>query len=133
MHQNGNLYVWLKKLIQKSTHSRNAFADFFFWSITQGEMTNDEPQPLSNAGEIIVLSDDDTDEDNDSRVWPEQVMWFYECPKGQVHGPFSLKQLKEWNNAEYFDEILDFKVWMRGESIESAVLLTTLLPHVLHT
>ncbi|KAG5410748.1 hypothetical protein IGI04_007067 [Brassica rapa subsp. trilocularis] len=70
-----------------------------------GEMTNDEPQPLSNAVEIIVLSDDDTDEDNDSR-------------------------LKEWNNAEYFDEILDFKVWMRGESIESAVLLTTLLPHV---
>lgn len=100
-------------------------------------MTNDEPQPLSNAVEIIVLSDDDTDDDNDSRVEPhhdpEQVMWFYECPKGQVHGPFSLKQLKEWNNAEYFDEIPDFKVWMRGESIESAVLLTTLLPHVLHT
>ncbi|KAJ4917250.1 putative E3 ubiquitin-protein ligase SINA-like 9 [Raphanus sativus] len=47
------------------------------------------------------------------------------CPKAKFE---CTKKLKEWNKDGYFDG--DFKVWMRGESIESAVLLTTLLPHV---
>ncbi|EOA20146.1 hypothetical protein CARUB_v10000436mg [Capsella rubella] len=87
---------------------------------------------LSNLPEIIELSsDDDDDDDKDNQAYqnydPKKVMWFYELPKGKTHGPFSLTQLKEWYDEEYFDEVPDFKVWRTGES---AVLVAKLLPYI---
>uniref|UniRef100_A0A1J3EUJ1 GYF domain-containing protein n=1 Tax=Noccaea caerulescens TaxID=107243 RepID=A0A1J3EUJ1_NOCCA len=83
--------------------------------------------------EIIELSDDD-DEDNDNGDYeqcdPKKVMWCYEQPKGRTNGPFSLAQLKEWNDEEYFVQVPDFKVWMTGKGMRSAVLLTKLLHHI---
>ncbi|RID76761.1 hypothetical protein BRARA_B03714 [Brassica rapa] len=97
----------------------------------------DEPQAQAepNSIEIIELSDDDDEEEaNDNGVYkqydPKKKMWCYEMPKGETHGPFSLADLKEWSDQEYFVDIPDFKVWKTGNSIESAVLLTKLLSHV---
>lgn len=98
----------------------------------------DQPQAQPNPIEIIELSDDDNDdeeeEDNDKGAYekydPKKKMWCYEMPKGETHGPFSLADLKEWSDQEYFVDIPDFKVWKTGNSIESAVLLTKLLSHV---
>lgn len=92
---------------------------------------SNQPQAQRNPPEIIELSDDDDDEeDRDNQAYqhydPKKVMWFYEFPKGKIHGPFSLTDLKEWNE-EYFVGIPDFKVWKTGES---AVLLTKLLLHI---
>ncbi|CAN7045921.1 unnamed protein product [Brassica rapa subsp. trilocularis] len=95
----------------------------------------DQPQAQPNPIEIIELSDDDDEEEaNDNGVYkqydPKKKMWCYEMPKGETHGPFSLADLKEWSDQEYFVDIPDFKVWKTGNSIESAVLLTKLLSHV---
>ncbi|KAF8097143.1 hypothetical protein N665_0294s0045 [Sinapis alba] len=95
-----------------------------------------QPQPQPNPPEIIELSDDDDDEeeDNDKGAYekydPKKKMWCYELPKGQTHGPFSLADLKEWSDQEYFVEFPDFKVFMTGNSSESGVLLTKLLTHI---
>lgn len=97
------------------------------------DVDKDEPKAQPNALEIIELSDDDDDDDdkNDNRddqhYDPKKVMWFYEFPKGKTYGPFSLTELKQWNEEDYFVAIPDFKVWMRGESMKSAVSLTKLL------
>ncbi|CAA7023431.1 unnamed protein product [Microthlaspi erraticum] len=100
-------------------------------------ITENVPQAQSNPVEIIELSDDDDDddeEDNDNGVYekcdPKKVMWCYEQPKGRTNGPFSLAQLKEWNDEEYFVHVPDFKVWMTGKGMRSAVLLTKLLHHI---
>lgn len=102
---------------------------------------DNEPQAQTNPVEIIHLIDDDSDdadadanEDKNNRddqhCDPTKVLWFYELPKGQTHGPFSITDLKKWSDDEYFAEFPDFKVWMRGESAECAVSLTKLLSYI---
>ncbi|KAL0828383.1 hypothetical protein Bca101_052061 [Brassica carinata] len=97
----------------------------------------DQPQAQPNPTEIIELSDDDDEEEEEGndkggyeKYDPKKKMWCYEMPKGETHGPFSLADLKEWSDQEYFVDIPDFKVWKTGNSIESAVLLTKLLPRL---
>lgn len=100
---------------------------------------NNVSQAQSNPSEIIVLSDDDGNDDGetlDPRVEDvpvlfydkEKLNWLYKDPQGLVQGPFSLIQLKAWSDAEYFTKT--FRVWMTGESMESAVLLTDVLRRV---
>lgn len=100
---------------------------------------NSGSQAQPNPSEIIELSDDDDEGDNDDGetvdpgVEDLQVMsydkdkldWFYKDPQGLIHGPYPLTLLKAWKDAEYFND--DFKVWMTGQSLESAVLLTDVL------
>lgn len=99
---------------------------------------NNGSQAQPNPSEIIELSDDDDDENDngvtlDPRVEDDQVLsydkeklnWCYKDPEGNIQGPFSLTQLKHWHDADYFPK--DFKVWMTGQSLESAVLLTDVL------
>ncbi|KFK25212.1 hypothetical protein AALP_AA8G081700 [Arabis alpina] len=102
---------------------------------------NNGSRTQPNPSEIIDLSDDDDDENDngvtlDPRVEVEQVLtndkekfnWFYTDPEGRTQGPFSLTQLKCWHDAEYFPG--DFKVWMTGQTLESAVILHNVLRRV---
>lgn len=99
---------------------------------------NNGSRAQPNPSEIIELSDDDEDNNNDGetldpRVEDDQVMsydkeklnWLYKDPEGKIQGPFSLTHFKHWSDADYFPK--DFKVWMTGQSLESAVLLTNVL------
>ncbi|CAH8303959.1 unnamed protein product [Eruca vesicaria subsp. sativa] len=94
----------------------------------------DESQAQANAPVIIELSDDDEEEEEEKGDYkkydPKKKMWCYELPKGQTHGPFSLEELKEWSDQEYFIDFPDFSVFMTGNSIGSGVLLTKLLAHI---
>ncbi|KAL0692247.1 hypothetical protein Bca4012_059427 [Brassica carinata] len=106
-------------------------------TITQNnkDSTYVEPQAQPNPPEIIELSDDDEEEDKDNAAYlkkcdPKKKLWCYELPKGQTNGPYSLEDLKRWSEQEYFVDVPDFKVFMTGNSIESGVLLTKLLPHI---
>jgi hypothetical protein len=98
--------------------------------VCQKTADDDEHQTQSYQVETIELSDDD-EEDMNSRDHqqydPEQLLLFYEIPKGRTHGPFSLTSLRKWWDQGYFDGFPNLKVWMMGESIETAVLLTTIL------
>ncbi|KAL9278861.1 hypothetical protein AtEden1_Chr5g0091301 [Arabidopsis thaliana] len=99
---------------------------------------NNGSQVQPNPSEVIELSDDDEDDNGDGETLDpkvedvrvlsydkEKLNWLYKDPQGLVQGPFSLTQLKAWSDAEYFTK--QFRVWMTGESMESAVLLTDVL------
>lgn len=102
---------------------------------------NNRSQAQPHPSEIIELSDGDEDENGDGETLDptvehvqvltydrEKANWLYKDPQGDIQGPFSLKELKAWNDAEYFYK--GFKVWMAGQSLDSAVLLTDVLGRV---
>ncbi|KAL0874711.1 hypothetical protein Bca101_024416 [Brassica carinata] len=102
---------------------------------------NNGSQAQPNPSEIIELSDGDEDENGDGETLDpavehvqvlscdrETAIWLYKDPQGDIQGPFSLRELKAWNDAEYFYK--GFKVWMTGQSFSSAVLLTDVLGRV---
>ncbi|CAH2073527.1 unnamed protein product [Thlaspi arvense] len=102
---------------------------------------NNGSEAQQNPPEIVELSDDDEADNGDGETLDprfedaqapsydkEMLNWFYKDPQGIIQGPFSLEHLKAWNDAEYFYK--NFKVWMTGQSLESAVLLTDVLRRV---
>ncbi|KAG2303116.1 hypothetical protein Bca52824_031767 [Brassica carinata] len=52
-------------------------------------------------------------------------MWHYKDPSGKVQGPFSMAQLRKWNNTGYFPAKLE--IWKANESSLDSVLLTDAL------
>ncbi|XP_022740746.1 uncharacterized protein At5g08430-like isoform X2 [Durio zibethinus] len=113
--------------------------------LTQPREGNDESAQLVNGPEkngsidkqsfvkifntqVIDLSDDEEQKDLNEVQAHEDVnslMWHYADPQGDLQGPFSLKSLKAWMDADYFPN--DFKVWKTGQNIDKAVLLTDIL------
>ncbi|KAJ0233872.1 Uncharacterized protein HA466_0278900 [Hirschfeldia incana] len=102
---------------------------------------NNGSQVQPHPSEIIELSDGDEDENGDGETLDpaiehvqvlsydrEKANWLYQDPQGDIQGPFSLRELKAWNDAQYFYR--GFKVWMAGQSLDSAVLLTDVLRRV---
>lgn len=102
---------------------------------------NNGSRAQPNPSEIIELSDGDEDDNGDGETLDptvehvevlsydrEKANWLYKDPQGDIQGPFSLKELKAWNDAEYFYK--GFKVWMAGQSLDSAVILTDVLRQV---
>ncbi|CAN8271362.1 unnamed protein product [Cochlearia groenlandica] len=51
--------------------------------------------------------------------------WHYKDPSGKVQGPFSMAQLRKWNNTGYFPAKLE--IWKANESSLDSILLTDAL------
>ena len=78
--------------------------------------------------QVIDLSDDEEHEDLNKVQAHDDVsslIWHYADLQGDIQGPFSLKSLKAWMDADYFPN--DFKVWKTGQNRDRAVLLTDIL------
>ncbi|XP_020886241.1 zinc finger CCCH domain-containing protein 19 isoform X2 [Arabidopsis lyrata subsp. lyrata] len=54
-----------------------------------------------------------------------EKIWHYKDPSGKVQGPFSMAQLRKWNNTGYFPAKLE--IWKAKESALDSVLLTDAL------
>ncbi|XP_057494763.1 zinc finger CCCH domain-containing protein 19-like [Actinidia eriantha] len=54
-----------------------------------------------------------------------EKIWHYQDPSAKVQGPFSLVQLRKWNNTGYFPA--DLKIWRSTEKQEDSLLLTDAL------
>ncbi|XP_024003839.1 zinc finger CCCH domain-containing protein 19 isoform X2 [Eutrema salsugineum] len=54
-----------------------------------------------------------------------EKMWHYKDPSGKVQGPFSMAQLRKWNNTGYFPAKLE--IWKATESPLDSILLTDAL------
>ncbi|GAU22092.1 hypothetical protein TSUD_309960 [Trifolium subterraneum] len=54
-----------------------------------------------------------------------EKMWHYQDPSGKVQGPFSITQLRKWNNTGYFPA--DLKIWKTTERQDESILLTDVL------
>ncbi|CAF1881262.1 unnamed protein product [Brassica napus] len=87
--------------------------------------TVEHVQVLSSPPPSACLSEKKRKRDRRTPYDKEKASWLYKDPQGDIQGPFSLTELKAWNDAEYFYK--GFKVWMTGQSLDSAVLLTDVL------
>ncbi|XP_038693346.1 zinc finger CCCH domain-containing protein 19-like [Tripterygium wilfordii] len=54
-----------------------------------------------------------------------EKIWHYKDPSGKVQGPFSMVQLRKWNNNGYFPS--DLKIWRTSENQDDSMLLTDAL------
>ncbi|KAG6410836.1 hypothetical protein SASPL_128905 [Salvia splendens] len=59
------------------------------------------------------------------KINESEKMWQYQDPSGKVQGPFSMVQLRKWNNTGYFPANL--KIWRVTEKQENSVLLVDAL------
>lgn len=97
------------------------------------EMPAQELKPT----EVINLSDDEAEVEVEVQkqsvappLHPEDTVWFYLDPQGQVQGPFPLTVLKRWSDGNYFHPA--FRVWKIGQRQDEAVLLLDMLRHIFH-
>ncbi|CAI9103718.1 OLC1v1002255C1 [Oldenlandia corymbosa var. corymbosa] len=63
--------------------------------------------------------------ENVVKINDTQKMWHYQDPSGKVQGPFSMTQLRKWNNTGYFPSNL--RIWKTGEKQDDSILLTDAL------
>lgn len=54
-----------------------------------------------------------------------EKMWHYKDPSGKVQGPFSMVQLRKWNNTGYFPA--DLRIWRATEKQDNSIPLTDAL------
>lgn len=54
-----------------------------------------------------------------------EKMWHYQDPSGKVQGPFSMVQLRKWNNTGYFPA--DLRIWKTSKRQDESILLTDVL------
>ncbi|XP_044508158.1 zinc finger CCCH domain-containing protein 19-like isoform X2 [Mangifera indica] len=59
------------------------------------------------------------------KINESEKMWHYKDPSGKVQGPFSMVQLRKWNNTGYFPTNL--RIWRSTEKQEDSILLTDAL------
>lgn len=71
------------------------------------------PTPLSSAVTTVV------------QVNETEKIWHYKDPSGKVQGPFSMVQLRKWNNNKYFPA--ELKIWRTNEKQDDSILLTDAL------
>ncbi|CAN1319989.1 Zinc finger CCCH domain-containing protein 19 [Linum perenne] len=60
-----------------------------------------------------------------SKMNETQKIWHYKDPSGKVQGPFSMVQLRKWNNTGYFPANL--RIWRAAENEGNSVLLADAL------
>lgn len=75
-------------------------------------------QSSANETEKIVGS---TKED----VSETEKIWHYKDPTGKIQGPFSMAQLRKWNNNKFFP--VDLRIWRTSEKEKDGILLTDAL------
>lgn len=95
------------------------------------------PAQELRPAEVINLSDDEAElevavqkQSAAPPSHPEDKVWFYLDPQGEVQGPFPMTILKRWSDANYFHPT--FRVWKIGQRQDEAVLLLDMLRQVFH-
>ncbi|GAV60263.1 SWIB domain-containing protein/GYF domain-containing protein/Plus-3 domain-containing protein [Cephalotus follicularis] len=59
-----------------------------------------------------------------------EKIWHYKDPSGKVQGPFSIVQLRKWNNNGYFPT--ELRIWRTNEKQDDSILLTDALTGKFH-
>ncbi|XXG60082.1 hypothetical protein AAC387_Pa04g2064 [Persea americana] len=91
---------------------------------------NDENTNDANGAAISKPAEEANPTENNPRFTEEKrvetnpearKIWYYMDPKGEIQGPFSMRELKFWKGLGWFDE--NFMVWVTGRSREDAISL----------
>ncbi|KAK1437885.1 hypothetical protein QVD17_03685 [Tagetes erecta] len=54
-----------------------------------------------------------------------EKLWHYKDPTGKIQGPFTMAQLRKWNNNKFFP--VDLRIWRTSEKEKDGILLTDAL------
>ncbi|XP_019169344.1 PREDICTED: zinc finger CCCH domain-containing protein 19 isoform X2 [Ipomoea nil] len=63
--------------------------------------------------------------DTGIKINETEKIWHYKDPSGKIQGPFSMVQLRKWNNTGYFPANL--RIWRSTEKQDDSILLTDAL------
>nr|XP_043638669.1 zinc finger CCCH domain-containing protein 19-like [Erigeron canadensis] len=83
----------------------------------------------ANEREKNVASTEDISESG-PKVNETDKLWHYRDPTGKIQGPFSMAQLRKWNNSNFFPA--DLRIWRKSEKEDDGILLTGALEGQLH-
>ncbi|KAL4569754.1 hypothetical protein LXL04_025397 [Taraxacum kok-saghyz] len=76
--------------------------------------TEDSQPPTTEITETTPCEVNETDK-----------TWHYKDPSGKIQGPFTMSQLRKWNNSKFFP--VDLRIWRKGEKEDDGILLTDAL------
>ncbi|KAL3621294.1 hypothetical protein CASFOL_036206 [Castilleja foliolosa] len=79
------------------------------------------PHPVSRS-ESLPFS---TEVETAVKINESDKIWHYKDPSGKVQGPFSMVQLRKWNNTGYFPS--DLKIWKSTETHDTSYPLADAL------
>ncbi|KAK1572087.1 hypothetical protein Q3G72_027469 [Acer saccharum] len=65
-----------------------------------------------------------------AKINESEKIWYYKDPSGKVQGPFSMVQLRKWNNTGYFPANL--RIWSSTEMQDDSILLADALAGKFH-
>ncbi|XP_051137019.1 zinc finger CCCH domain-containing protein 19-like isoform X2 [Andrographis paniculata] len=94
-------------------------ADWARHSVARPESSSGMPSVTSGATSVAMFGE------NYVKINESEKMWHYQDPSGKVQGPFSMVQLRKWNNTGYFPS--DLKIWRTKEKQGNAILLADAL------
>ncbi|KAJ4831546.1 hypothetical protein Tsubulata_017969 [Turnera subulata] len=60
-----------------------------------------------------------------AKINESDKIWHYQDPSGKIQGPFSMVQLRKWNNTGYFPA--DLRIWRTTEKQDDSILLSDAL------
>ncbi|GFP85933.1 zinc finger CCCH domain-containing protein 19 [Phtheirospermum japonicum] len=100
---------------------------------TNTEFCERTPQPVSRSESFPGATSIVTSQSSFSpgivetavKINESDKIWHYKDPSGKVQGPFSMVQLRKWNNTGYFPA--DLKIWKSTETHDTSVLLADAL------
>ncbi|KAK9052046.1 hypothetical protein SSX86_028674 [Deinandra increscens subsp. villosa] len=76
-----------------------------------------KPSPANETEKIAGSTNDNVSE--------TEKIWHYKDPSGKIQGPFTLVQLRKWNNNKFFP--VDLRIWRTSEKETDGILLTDAL------
>ncbi|XP_071692097.1 zinc finger CCCH domain-containing protein 19-like [Rutidosis leptorrhynchoides] len=79
--------------------------------------------------EKVVASPKEVSESS-PKVNETEKIWHYKDPSGKIQGPFSMAQLRKWNNSKFFP--VDLRIWRKSEKEDDGILLTDALEGRFH-
>lgn len=97
---------------EKETHESNHSDKLNFTTSSESSV----PLKGSNAAGVVEPS---------VKINESEKMWHYQDPSGKVQGPFSMVQLRKWNNTGYFPANL--KIWRTTEKQENSIFIADAL------
>lgn len=103
----------LEKLNSATTNSEST--EWGMRNVSRTDSFSRVPSVSSQAGIV----------DTAVKINESEKMWHYQDPSGKVQGPFSMVQLRKWNNTGYFPAGL--KIWRTTEKQENSILLADAL------
>ncbi|CAA0827680.1 Zinc finger CCCH domain-containing protein 19 [Striga hermonthica] len=84
---------------------------------TASVMITPQSSSLSSGGAAVEIAA--------VKINESEKIWHYQDPSGKIQGPFSMVQLRKWNNTGYFPANL--KIWRSSEKQEKSILLADAL------